>query len=519
MLKWKRSDIMKKSAVGLAVATVITSVGIPQIVFGKDEQGNKNVAEKSKLSEESTNADLAEKLAKYEEAKAQTMLKEKAKAEADQELEEANKALATGKEALELAQQAKAEADKNAEQSAENIKKAQKRYDDAQQQYNLGSAGFFKYLDDSDADLAYDIITATNKGLQDGKNQSTDYSGYTILGDANDATNLENMKIAMDSLDKVNECRQSENTSKGTSLSDLKVTSSLMAISQYQANYAKSHFGYSGAFNVEENLSWGTASPFNRWYRDEKQIFDAGASGETGHYLTIVNPSYTVMGYSYLPKSEISSLNTVFKHVYGQTFSSDGSKYASNAISVTEYKGKFNKYYNDVKQELADAKKALDETPSFDGSKTSEQIEAEEQLELAQDAYDEAVLAVDQAKENATAKAAELDIAKANEAALKKAYQIAFDASNNLDEGPKDPSDESNKSDLDTQDPSDEDSLTALNPNKKHNSATTEAMKTDNVRSVNTGIEWNIGGYIVSMAIAGSALLAITEKQKRNNQK
>lgn len=264
-------------------------------------------------------------------------------------------------------------------QVAHGAQSAQERYDAAVAQYNSGSAGFFKYLVEQstnaaqrdDAQQAYDIITAKDHSLQDGVKQSVDYSGYTKLGAVNDATNLENMKKAVDELNKVNEYRQKENNTNGTSLSDLQVTSSLMAISQYQLNYSKADGrSHSQAFNVGENLAWGYSNPFTGWYDAEKADYDAGERDQTkvGHYLNIVNNSYGTMGYSYVAGDDVQHGSA-----YGQTFDFAASRsYTANAVSVSEYQAKFNLYYTNVKQELADAKQALEdagiEVPDLDQS-------------------------------------------------------------------------------------------------------------------------------------------------------
>lgn len=246
----------------------------------------------------------------------------------------------------------------------ETQESAQERYDAALLQYNLGSAGFFRHLanqGDDDAQRAYEIITAQDNSLQDGNLSSVDYSVHTHLGAANDATNLEHMKKAVDELNMVNEYRQRENATNGTTLADLQVTSTLMAISQYQLNYSKAVIGHSQAFNVGENLSWGYTNPFTGWYDEEKALYDSGNHDfqTVGHYLNVVNSSYTVMGYSYVSGSDVQ-----YGHAYGQTFGSISSGFSRNAVaatSVADYQTKFNTYYQAVTKELADAKRALDE--------------------------------------------------------------------------------------------------------------------------------------------------------------
>lgn len=67
---------------------------------------------------------------------------------------------------------------------------------------------------------------------QNGENKDIDISGYTHLGQEGDATNLENMKTAVELLPVTNQYRQKENQTEGTNLKNCKVTSSLMALCQ-----------------------------------------------------------------------------------------------------------------------------------------------------------------------------------------------------------------------------------------------------------------------------------------------
>lgn len=476
---------MKKIVVGLAALAMLTSIGLPNVVTC--EEG------KDSLERFLNEADLATLQSKYEEAKNHTLMMEEAKTEAESELQNANQRLDSKKAALEAAKNEKKEADQNAGYDSSALENAQKRYDDALKTYELGSAGFFKDLaaqGDHDAQLAYDIITASNNNLQDGNLKTVDYSGYTNLGTINDATDLEHMKKAIDELDQVNVYRRNENNTEGVTLSDLKVTSSLMAISQYQLNYSKDHIGHSQAFNVGENLSWGYTNPFDGWYDEEKEIFKTGGSGETGHYLNIVNTDYTVMGYSY-----ISGGKAAYTNIYGQTFSRNGSKYATNAISVTAYKTKFDAYYGAVKQELDAAKIALDDANAASGPKTPEQIAAEEKLVLAQQEYDDALADVEQASENVQAKMEAWNTAKSEEAAIQTAYEQALKNENNVVTD--------NKTPFNTTPPSSD------------NPTTQPAMENKMMAgSVKTGMETNIGVSIYTMAIAGITLMFIMKKSK-----
>lgn len=274
--------------------------------------------------------------------------------------------------------QAKAAAADKAVQEAQNrldealknlpdLDALRKAVEDAKAAYNQGSAGFFKYLadqGDADAKQAYAIITAKDGRMQ---NLSTeDYSGYTHLGEAGDATNLDNMKKAVDELNMVNEYRQKENEDRGYSgdnaLKSLGVSSSLMAISQWQLNVSKVYFGHSQAFTVSENVSYGYPNPFTAWYVEEKENFDKQNGRETGHYENVVSPDYDAVGFSYIPLGQGNYPGPT----YGQTFSYiwngydyGWNRFGKDAVSVSEYQSNFNTYYNKVYADIANAEKNL----------------------------------------------------------------------------------------------------------------------------------------------------------------
>ena len=128
----------------------------------------------------------------------------------------------------------------------------------------------------------------------------TDYKTVlkkTVIGADNDATSLENVREAIRLIKLGNTYRAKEN------LHALKVSSSLMAMSEVNANYQFTKWGHTLAFNALENLSYyapaskpGKPSlhydPYevvdnkgniSGWYTGEKINFDTHNGGETGH--------------------------------------------------------------------------------------------------------------------------------------------------------------------------------------------------------------------------------------------
>lgn len=229
-----------------------------------------------------------------EELTSEAELADKALSQAQKDLETLKKQAEEAQKALDLASQlekdkaaelaGKQDELKKAEETINNLneqlshpslQEAKKNLADLQAQYNQGSAGFFDYLakqGNKDASKAYSIITKKDGSLQDGENRNIDYSSFTKLGEANDATGLENMKYAVDRLGEVNSYRERENKEENTNLSPLKVNSTLMAISQWQTNAKAQAPGHSLAFDVGENLSWGYSDPFQDGTLKKKQM-------------------------------------------------------------------------------------------------------------------------------------------------------------------------------------------------------------------------------------------------------
>ena len=110
-----------------------------------------------------------------------------------------------------------------------------------------GSAGFFEWQGDNDA---VNIVT----GKTDPNNHYA--QSQTNLGASGDATSIDNMKKALDSIDEVNQLRKNDEN-----LPAFKITDKHMAIAQVHANHSSRSGNHSDIIPIEygggENLSFG----------------------------------------------------------------------------------------------------------------------------------------------------------------------------------------------------------------------------------------------------------------------
>ena len=188
---------------------------------------------------------------------------------------------------------------------------------------------FFNYVGETEGnyhgDAALTIIDIDNpEGINSWYivNTGTSMDGvsfpaYTDFDSATDASSIENMYVALDVIDECNRLRALEG------LPALKVSDCGMAVAMVNANWTAAYFNITGnlahaaqfgeRYNWSENIAWGYSDPvavFRGWYWQEKAnyigkavvdpdtraTYQPQSGGETGHYLTIVNPSYTVAG-------------------------------------------------------------------------------------------------------------------------------------------------------------------------------------------------------------------------------
>ena len=291
--------------------------------------------------------------------------------------------------------------------------------------------------------------------LKDPEKMSGVADTYTNLGASYDATDLGNMKKALETMSKINQIR------KDVGMQELEVTDSIMAIGQIQANYAANkgnHMGLAPGYNlntvmaVGENLAWNYLDPYLGWYDQEKAVFDKavkalygkeGLKGQSasdfydanyvkidewvanyqastdpyaqiGHYLAIINPVNTVYGCGY------NGMNITNE----QAFSGDwyASKTGEMLYSSDSYYQRFMQYYDKVyaapdrsaltaaENDQTAKQKAADKAGGAYSAAASAQASAESAQTAAAKAYQGSIDAADEAQAKRDAAKSALDL-------------------------------------------------------------------------------------------------------------
>lgn len=355
----------------------------------KIESINSEVATlQSSLSKAQMDLDIAK--SKVEEAKSNydTKVEEQNEAQAKMDEMEEQATLKDGEiaklqEAVELArtkfEEAKAKFD--AESSQLNDKKAaveaaQKKleslndaYQDALNQWNQGSYGYFKSIH-----AEYPLYMMEDENLT---NKNNLYE--CKLGADTDPTNLDNMIATIDYIKQCNALR------KQNGLNELKVDLSLVVIAQIDAsgNIAQlehnSKWTHLGLYNCGENIAYGPKyyNPFKGWYDSEYKLYqDAIASGKypnlenmtsmevystwpdlwekIGHYYNILDERYNYTGFAL---GQTVKVNPGCND-YSQTFGLTGSDYT---MTVDEYEKSLTSYVNGLKDVFKQHEQALEE--------------------------------------------------------------------------------------------------------------------------------------------------------------
>ena len=217
------------------------------------------------------------------------------------------------------------------EQAKKNLADFVAKYATELARLNQGSKGYFDSVGCSNL---------ANAVLIEGK-----LAPYTKVGQTDDATSLENMQASIAYMKECNEIRKKEG------LSELKVSMTLMAIAQVNANHAKSNMEHAGVYATGENLAWGygnantAGSPFRGWYDQEKTEYLAGNHkfSDVGHYKNIVEKRYTVTGFAV-------GTNGQFSTAHCQEFLDDVTDVDDEVqMTVSEFEQSFNNYYNNLK--------------------------------------------------------------------------------------------------------------------------------------------------------------------------
>ena len=284
--------------------------------------------------------------------------------------------------------------------SAQNeVNEAQSDYDKALNDYNATTSPLDqakKKLSDFETQYATDLarLNEGSKGYFDSigaskavehvfdKNNSNaaraDLASYTQMGQKDDATSLENMQASIAYLKECNDIRKKEG------LSELKVSTWLMAVAQVNANYAKTHIEHAKVYSTPENLAWGygeastSGSPYRGWYDEEKAECLAGNQNfsDVGHYKNIVNSRYTITGFAVGTNGNFSTVHTqeFGTNLYG----------VENEVQMTvsEFEQSFNTYYNNLKSVDAQHRALQDAVKNASGSTTKDDSSLKNALSL-----------------------------------------------------------------------------------------------------------------------------------------
>ena len=241
------------------------------------------------------------------------------------------------------------------EQAKQNLANFESKYATELSRLTTGSKGYFESLGCSEDVLSVFTVDDSYQG---------EVAEYTHMGQAGDATSLENVKASIPYLREFNEIRKKEG------LPELSVSMLMMAIAQVNANYAQVEGDHSSAYGTCENLAWGYgeagtgASPFRGWYDYEKKQYEAGNHkfSEVGHYLNIVHPANTIIGFA------LQKVNGV----YAQEFGEHNSFTKDVILSLDEFETSFNNYYNNLKSVDAQHKALKDAVNKASGATTKD---------------------------------------------------------------------------------------------------------------------------------------------------
>lgn len=241
------------------------------------------------------------------------------------------------------------------EQAKKNLADFESKYATELSRLTTGSKGYFESLGCYDA--LKEIFNVNNAFPSRGE-----LASYTHMGQAGDATSLENMQASIAYLKEYDKLR------KQNGLSTPKVSMAAMAVAQVNANYAQAEGNHSGVYGYSENLAWGYgeaetgASPFRGWYDYEKKQYEAGNHkfSEVGHYLNIVNPDDETTGFA------LQKVNGVYAQEFGYFEENDV------VMSVDEFETSFNNYYNNLKSVDTQHKALKDAVNNAGGATTKD---------------------------------------------------------------------------------------------------------------------------------------------------
>lgn len=200
------------------------------------------------------------------------------------------------------------------------------RYEKVYPSYRRGSLGFFESVGAKTAVNTLKTCTYSSYIRTAAKGASE----KDIL---DDATALDHMADSFSHMKYLNNLR------KSLGLSELRVTDTLMACAQADADYSDRHIGHAEQFPVAENVAWNYGSnPYFQWYDEEKKIYDAGTGdfSRVGHYLNCINREYEITGYGICSRGSTNGWIT-----FDQVFAFDTGE---TSYTVDQYEARFRKY-------------------------------------------------------------------------------------------------------------------------------------------------------------------------------
>lgn len=319
---------------------------------------------------------------------------------------------------LVAAEAAKADADADAAAAAAAVSSAQSAYDAAdaaldaakaelaqyQEKAKLGALGFYQELG---ATTAVKYLSDPERWFNEQYRAGGVGTDPNNLNDPKSATSLDNMKLALETMAKVNDIRAANG------LKELGISSAMMAAGQINLNYSITHKPfYHAPSNIggAENIAWGLSDPFVGWYDSEKTLYDKDMEDgqldnpeKVGHYLNILEPGFNFYGCAQVGSATLQEFTGTYanelKRVYGE-----------DPYTAKEYYDLFMAYYNKVKgnvdrsfyDDLNKAKAALDAAKQAQGVSDETAAEAAQKQRHAQEAVDEAQATVDAANAGMT---------------------------------------------------------------------------------------------------------------------
>ena len=297
-----------------------------------------------------------------------------------------------------------------------------------------------------DADIAIKLLTGDPDTVKRLTRYSMDtYNNYlakTNMGADDDATSLENMKLAFKYIRECNDLRIKGDPENGFDPQEpLLVNSALMAISQMNINFRKTNHSGMFDFRIGENVANCLVNPFRLWYDDEReQYMEFPGTSLAGHYKNIIDPdivlisdsdgtyflSYSITGFAVasgggIPYAYCQDFSYLTRKETDNTSSLYGKSY-----SVDEYEALFNEYYDSLMNAdavVAECEKALQQA--------KEDLAAKEQNVLdAQAAVEQAEADLKAAKEELAVLQNELKDAQALRDEMQTAYDMKQEAVN-----------------------------------------------------------------------------------------